>query len=755
MHIHARETWMTSDFSRRAAGSSGRLGPESGIADGPLGPQGPGGRRKGSRWRHWTWKKALAVTGGAFVFLALVLFGTYEYLAGSAKIPAVLASANYQDTIVYYSDGKTVLGAMGPVNRQDLAFSQIPTQLQNAVLAAEDKDFWTESGISPTGVLSAAIHGITSGGGDLNGGSAITRGLVRNYYEGFSKQTASNKIKEIFIVQKLAGTKSKQWILANYLNVIYLGHDSYGVAAAAQTYFGVPVSQLTIAQDAVLASFIQQPSNYPLPQYRADLKGRWSAVLGDMVRDGFITQAQADAQKFPKLLTDSGTTSSPAAPYTASSSDPWAPYIMQAVYGELTAPTADGGGNVPVREVETGGLRVVTTISYPMEKALYKAVDANIAAIKATPGAQFPSYIRIGAELQNPSNGGIIAMYPGPGQDMSTAQCKEWDCNVNTALYTREQAGPSFTPYVLAAAVADGMNAQTSTLNSSPYLCVPPDSEQLLLPVVEKSLVPLGDCPQSGWFPVENDGGELIGNSQGDGVYTSSVQSALAQSSNTAFTDLTHRVTTSNVIKMARSFGVSIADYPAGSGLASDVGETSIALGIAPLTVNEQATMLSAIADNGVYHQAHIVTYWQRPNGPGQTPVLATHGVLDPSNPKTNARLDSQVQYAMEMTTVDGTGTSAAHGLGSRQIIAETGTTAGHHSGFFIGAIPQYALVVGMFTIGQSVNSPNNLSELGGGSDGYWPAKIWNAFAQEEFANLPQANFQSPVFTGANWNQVG
>jgi membrane peptidoglycan carboxypeptidase len=743
MHIRARETWMTSDFSRHADG-----------------PQGPGGKRKGSWWRHWTWKKALAVAGGTLVFFVLALFGTYEYLVSSATIPAALASANYQDTIVYYSDGKTVIGTMGTVNRQDLTFSQIPTTLQNAVLAAQDKDFWTERGISPAGILSAGLHAITNGGGDLSGGSPIMRGFVRNYYQGFGAQTTSSKLKELFVVQKLASTKSKQWILANYLNVIYLGHGSYGVAAAAQTYFGLPVSQLTIAQDAVLASFIQQPSNYPLPQYRADLKDRWSAVLGDMVKDGFITQAQANAQKFPQLLTDAGTASSPTAPYTANSSDPWAPYIMQTVDNELTTTTAHGGGNVPVQVVETGGLKVVTTISYSMEKALYKAVDANIAAIKATPGAQFPSYVRIGAELQDPSNGEIIAMYPGPGQDMSAAQCRERDCSENTAVYTREQVGSSFTPYVLAAAVADGMNVKTSTLNANPYLCVPPDALASTLSKVQKyysgSIAQCASNGMNGYFPVENDGGEVIGNPQGDGSYSSSVQNALAQSSNTAFTDLIHRVTTSNVIKMAQAFGVNIANYPAGSGLIDDVGQTNIALGIAPLTVNEQATMLSAIADNGVYHQSHIVRYWQQPNGLRHLPVIASHGVLDPANPAVNAQLDSQVQYAMEMTTVDGTGTSAANGLGSRPIIAKTGTTAGSTSGFFMGAIPQYALVVGMFTRVQSGNSPNNLSELGGGGfGGYWPAKIWNAFAREEFASLPQVNFQSPVFTGANWNQAG
>jgi membrane peptidoglycan carboxypeptidase len=706
---------MTSDFSRRA------------------GQQGPGGKRKGSWRRDWSWKKALAVTGGAFAFLVLVLFGTYEYLVSSATIPAVLASANDQNTVVYYSDGKTVIGTMGVVNRQDLTFSQIPTTLQNAVLAAQDKDFWTEGGL-------------------LSGGSPIMQGFVRNYYEGFAAQTTSSKIKEFFLVKKLAGTKSRQWILTNYLNVIYLGHNSYGAAAAAQTYFGLPVSQLTIAQDAVLASLIQQPSNYPLPQYRADLKGRWSTVLGDMVKDGFITQAQANAQKFPALLTDSGTASSPAAASAASSSDPWAPYIMQTVYSELTAATAQGGANVPAQEVKTGGLRVVTTISSSMEKALYKAVDANIAAIKATPGAQFPSYVRVGAELQNPSNGEIIALYPGPGQAMSAAQCKEWDCAVNTALATRELVGSSFTPYVLAAAVADGMNVQTSTLNSSPYLCVPPDALALQLSAVNSGRA---RCPQQSYFPVENDGGELIGASPGDGVYTSSVQNALAQSSNTAFTDLTHRVTTTNVIRMARALGVNIADYPSGSGLTERVGETNIGLGIAPLTINEQATMLSAIADNGVYHQSHIVRYWQRPGGPQQQPAIASHGVLDPSSPARNAHLDSQVQYAMEMTTVDGTGASAADGLGSRQIIAKTGTTADSSDGFFIGAIPQYSLVVGMFVANPAGGSESLVPLAGGGYGGYWPAKIWNTFARAEFANLPQENFQSPVFTGANWNQAG
>jgi membrane peptidoglycan carboxypeptidase len=630
-------------------------------------------------------------------------------------------------------------------------------QLQDAVVAAEDKNFWNEGGISPAGIVRAAFHDLTSGGG-LNGGSTITQEFVKNYYDGVgSQQTASRKVKEIFIAQKLASTKSKQWIMTNFVNLIYLGKNSYGMAAASQTYFGKPVAQLNWSQDAFLAGIIQQPSTYPLLSNRPQMIARWKYVVQQMVVDKYITAAQASSMTFPKLLTDSQTGTSANHSVMADSADRWDPYILNVVYNELTSPKSVGGDGIPALQVETGGLKIVTTISYSMEKQMYKAVDANIAAIKATPGAQFPSYIRIGAELQNPSNGEIVAMYPGPGQAMSAAECKKWDCSDNTAIYAREQVGSSFKPYVLSAAVAAGMNVQTSTLNASQYLCVPPDGLSTTLSKTMKyysgSLSECSDNGLNGYFPVENDGGEVIGNPKKGGGTT--VQNALAQSSNTAFTDLTHRVTTSNVIRMAKAFGVNIADYPNGSGLTSDVGQTNIALGIAPLTVNEQATMLSAIADNGVYHQSHIIKYWQQPNGPEQTPTIESHGVLDPSNPTNNAQLASQVQYAMEMTTVDGTGTAAANGLGSRQIIAKTGTTSGSTAGFFIGAIPQYSLVVGMF-VANPANTSESLVPLGGGGfGGHWPALIWNTFAQAEFANLPQETFQNATFTGAAWNQVG
>jgi penicillin-binding protein 1A len=293
------------------------------------------------------------------------------------------------------------------------------------------------------------------------------------------------------------------------------------------------------------------------------------------------------------------------------------------------------------------------------------------------------------------------------------------------------------------------MNVKTSALKASQELCVPPGTRPLAL----SGAVPYGTttCPQPDYFPVSNDGGEIIGNARKGGAST--VQNALAQSSNTAFTDLAHRVGPTQIAAMAGRLGVNTAPYQdGGSGLQSYRGEVGLALGIAPLTVNEQTQMLATIADDGVYHQAHLIKYWQ-PGAAGaeRLPKVGQHMVLSPGQ-------DAQVQYAMEQTTIDGTAaqtvTYGQQAVGT--VIGKTGTTANAHSGFFLGATTQYALVVGVFTSAQNPTSSESLSALGGGGFGsYWPAKIWNTFAGSAFAKTPTLFPTSPPFTGADWNQVG
>ena len=165
------------------------------------------------------------------------------------------------------------------------------------------------------------------------------------------------------------------------------------------------------------------------------------------------------------------------------------------------------------------------------------------ARCRTTPGSA-PS-------LQDPQNGDILAIYGGPGMNLPKAQCAEFDCQVNNAVYAREQVGSSFKPYVLSEAVIQGMNVKTSTLNGFSPLWVPqdtPESDAMALSTTSEAKA----LPES--FEVNNDCLCSLG--------AMTVQNAFAQSSNTAFTDLAHRVGTENIINLAGEMGVNTAALP-------------------------------------------------------------------------------------------------------------------------------------------------------------------------------------------------
>jgi len=651
-------------------------------------------------------------------FGGLVLLGVagVSYAYASTTVPTdVSQAAMQQQSTVYFSDGKTVVGTFGNTDRQLLQYSQISPFMRDAVVAAEDRGFYTEGGVSPRGIMRAAYADVFSSGGSLQGGSTITQQFVRNYYANIgTQQTASRKIKEIFVALKVAKEKSKAWILTQYLNTIYLGQGAYGVGAAAETYFGVPASQLTVAQAAMIAATIQSPSYYPTPAGHQALVARWHYVLNGMVAMGDLTPRQAAAEQFPKVF---------SAQDQHVGSAPYDSYILTLVSNELQEVY-----NYTPAQIDNGGLRIVTTVSEPMMDRLYRAVNDN-EKLMAADGGALPWYALVGAELQNPQTGAIVAFYGGPGANVPAKYCHF--CSDNTVL-TREQVGSSFKPYVLATAVEQGMNVSTTNLDGYSPLWIPPDSE----PMTPAS--PSQADASSNWFQERNDGNAEYG--------AMSVADAEAQSSNTAFTDLIHRVGTQNVVNMAKEFGVNALE----SGLQADIGHVGMALGQDSLSVTEQDTMLATLADNGTYHAAHVVQ--QIGQGTVTYPSRAASTlVLTPG-------LDSQVQYAMSYDTINGTGTAAAMSDG-RPIIAKTGTTDSAQSAFFIGAIPQYALTVGIFTENQGNRTTETLNGLGGnvggGFGGYWPARIWHTFAEDQFAQLPIQQFPTPQFTGQTWDMFG
>src|ERR1700759_661959 len=170
-----------------------------------------------------------------------------------------------------------------------------------------------------------------------------------------------------------------------------------------------------------------------------------------------------------------------------------------------------------------------------------------------------------------------------------------------------------------------------------------------------------------------------------------------------------------------------------------------MALGTASLSVHGQDTMLATLDNNGSYHAAHVIQQISSASL-NKTATAKTAQVLTPAQ-------DSQVQYAMSFDTVNGTGTAAAMDDG-RPIIAKTGTTDSSRSAFFIGAIPQYALTVGIFVQNQG-SKTESLDNPGGGFGGCWPPRIWHSFAESAFASLPVQQFPTPEFSGTAWNMFG
>ena len=747
-----RGDWDESDIRprRRRAGGGDWDGPDGGEP-----------RRKGSWWRHWTWKKALTVVAAAFgVFIILIAAGV-AYAYSKTPIPDVQSSVMQQASKVYFSDGKTQVGQFGSTNRVLLTYSQFPPTLVNAVVAAEDKNFWHEGGISPTGILRAAYYDLTSSGGSLQGGSTITQQLVRNYYENIgTTQTLSRKIKEIFVAQKLAQSKSKAWILQQYLNTVYFGDGAYGAGAAAQVYFGLGPSQLSKispAQSAMIAAMIQSPSGYsPNPKDGAAYQGlvfRWKYVLSTMVSMGTLSpQAEAQAlKKFPPVV--------PPPNFTWNG---YRGYLMQAVQNEL-----QNTYGYSLQQINSGGLHIVTTFKPTLMNRLYATVrsteklmrrcapPALLSAAAPATCTGLPRWVRAGAVLEDVRTGGILAMYSGPNYNK-----KNCGCQYDNALQSRNQVGSSFKTYVLATAVQQGMNVQSSILNADSPLWIPPDSSPTTL--AKHGSQP----PGPGYYQVSND---ESGNNNLGPVH---VQTATAASFNTAYTDLWHRVAFNPqtgqhpVVQMAKAFGV---DTQA-SGLVTMQDEAGTALGQASLTVEEQATTIATLADNGVYHTPHVIK--QIVVGTAAIPLKITvRAVLTPDQA-------ADVDWALSADTSPG-GTAAGLGLTNGQpVIAKTGTTNLSQSAFFMGATPRYAMADALFvnhpgctlpksqqyqctsTSALAFAPPPGLQTLFGvgglsGYGGQYPAFIWHQFFMQNFNGLPVQNFLPLNNNGTKWNLFG
>ena len=441
---------------------------------------------------------------------AAIFLGGFGFVAGSTlfaiayftvSIPDPNAYVNSQATIIQYANGEEI-GRMGAQNRTIVSLTKIPLHLREAVMAAEDRDFYSNKAFSPIGILRALKNNLL--GGSLQGGSTITQQYAKTAFL-TSERTIQRKIRELVIAIKLENQLSKDEILENYLNTIYFGRGSYGVQTASLQYFNRSVDQLSVSQAVVLASILRSPGLYD-PAFNKDnrprLENRFAYVVKGMTEKGWLTEKEAAKLKIPYIAprATSGSLSGPKG------------HLIEAVRKELIkfGFTED--------QIMVGGLVVKTTL---VQQAQQAAVDA----VNKQGPTKAPDNLHIGLVAVRPGTGEIIAMYGG--KDYLTRQ-------LNDATQAIAQAGSTFKPFALIAGLQQGIPL-TSMWN--------------------------GDSPQTfddagKPYPVANYGFEGWGQI--------SLLKATGSSVNTVYVPLGIKVGPENVVEAARRAGIpeSIAMVP-------------------------------------------------------------------------------------------------------------------------------------------------------------------------------------------------
>jgi membrane peptidoglycan carboxypeptidase len=392
------------------------------------------GRKSGGRRSRRARYARRAAYGMLAVLGLFVLAFAIAYLL--TPIPSAKSASIASGSVFYYSDGRTPIARQGP-NRTIVDLAKVPQSVRKAVLAAENRSFYRDPGVSLQGTARAVWS--TVSGGQVQGGSTITQQMVRNYYSGLSQErTVFRKLKEIMISMKVGNEKSKDWILEQYLNTIYFGRDAYGIEAAAKAYFGIPVEKLTAAQGAYLAAAIQQPSSFGAAAKadRPAAEARWRYVLDGMVQMGSLSAADAARLTFPTLIKQKLTNSLKGQ----------IGYMKNIAAAELEK------RGYSEDEINRGGLQIRTTF----DKGLMAAAEATV---KADLPSGTSKKILTGLVSVDPSTGAVKAFYGGKNY---------LDTQLSTSFGSYVQAGSGFKPYVLATALDQGLGLGYTVDGSSP-----------------------------------------------------------------------------------------------------------------------------------------------------------------------------------------------------------------------------------------------------------------------------------------------
>ncbi|MEN0130457.1 MAG: penicillin-binding protein [Brevundimonas sp.] len=517
--------------------------------------------RTGFRGLH-RWLPSWRVVLGTILGIGFLGLGAVVAAYATIEIPEAGKDTSAQTSTIYYApkaDGSRgdVMGTYAVQKRQLVDYDTLPKYVGQTVVAGEDRSFFENSGISLTGMGRALLHNATSNDGTTQGGSTLTQQYVERYYVDKTTTDYIGKAREALLAVKIARTQSKEQILGNYLNTIYFGRDSYGIQAAAQAYFGVDATDLSLEQAALLAAVIPSPNNWDPAVDAAKSEQRWNIILDGMQQKNWLTAADRQKLKFPETVEYKRTEL-----YRGTKG-----YLLTMVEKELAA----GRLHITKDKLMRGGYTVVTTIQKPVQQDM-NSTASDFYNGKLVDGAtkkdRTPNKrTKVAMASIDPSSGAIVALYGG--RDFI-------DDQINRATVDSIQAGSTFKPFTLIAGLENGKTLNTRYSGRSPQT-----------------------------FPEWENGTKAVGNFGNQSFGYIDLSTATANSVNTVFAQLNIDVGPEKTVDVASRAGVT-TPIPA---VPSNV------LGTATVHPIDMANAYATLAAQGVHHDPFIVASVLNSNG--------------------------------------------------------------------------------------------------------------------------------------------
>lgn len=630
-------------------------------------------RERGPLFFFYALKYLLFVLLGATLVASLFWLGLYLYLSYAYRDGLAQRYPQLpENSAVFARNGEEVATLRAAEDRVTVGPEGLGEYLPLAVVAIEDHRFYEHPGVDPAGIARAAWTDLRAWE-ILEGGSTLTEQLVKNtFFPPEERDSVSfwRRLVQATLAVAYERHHTKEEILTAYLNTAYFGRGVYGAERAAERYFGKSAADLTLPEAATLAGVLHSPASYDSPDELEAATARRNEVLERMQEQGMISmQRLLQAESAPLRYAPEERRENPAASY-----EPYLDRVRREVEQRL-GPEA----------LERGGLRIYTTLDTAMQQAAVQ----ETARLESLPDAPSAALVTVEPET------GAIRAVAGKSSGF------------NLALDARRQPGSAFKPFVLAAALQQGISPETLYV-----------SRELRL---ER---------ESGTYYVENYGGVERG------IIT--VEEAMAESDNTVFVQLALDVGLRRVAEMAEALGVTSPVDPYPSAAIGGLRE-----GVSPL---DMASAYATFASGGVYHEPYSVERVERESF-GEVSGLYTHRI---SGERVLSENEAAAATGVLRGVVERGTASRYHDLDyelGRPSAGKTGTSEEYADAWYVGYTPQLstAVWVGYPEGRRSMEDLPGLGTVGGETV---PLDIWAAYMARATFGQPPEPFPAPDMSG-------